>query len=102
VVERGIGKRQRAGVGDLKTKARIAVVALGVLDVGLRKVHAHDTAYFGILNKAGGQAAGPATHIEDAFGGANPGKGDERRRQPAAPSAHLQLVTIAVGGNERG
>jgi len=34
VVERGVRKRQRASVADLKGEARVVVVTLPVLDIG--------------------------------------------------------------------
>ena len=102
MIEGAVGKRQGAGIADLIINPSIAIVAFGMLDIDRRKIDALDAAYSGTLNEACRQAAGSATHVQDAVGGGDPGELDEQRREPSAPSPHLQLVPVAVRRNECG
>ena len=59
--------------------------------------HAAD---LGVLREAETQTAGAAADIQHALRRRYPGEVDEQRREPPAPSAHLQLVAIAIDGDE--
>jgi hypothetical protein len=100
VVVRGVGKRQRACVADLKRQPRITTAVHRVFDVNRGEVETLHAFDLGISGKAGAQASGAATDVEHASAPPDAGEGDEERRKPAAPSSHLPFVAVTISGDE--
>src|ERR1700733_16267686 len=100
MIERGIGKWQRTGVTYPEIQARVAVLALRMVDIGGRKIQPFHAGNPGILCKAEAQTAGTASDVKDAARGHNSAKHDEQWCETAAPSSHLQFVTITIPGYE--
>ena len=97
MVEGGVCKRQRASIADLEVQARVAIAAVGMLDVrrgNIQAVHADDLR---VLCQAETQIAGAAPDIEHPYRPGDPGKTDEQGRKAPAPAPHLQLVAVAIG-----
>jgi hypothetical protein len=100
VVERSIGEWQGTRVSDLEVDAGIVILALRIVDVHLREVQTAHAANPGVLGQAEAETARAAADIQDALGPDYPGEVNEEGCEPTAPPPHLQLVPVAIRGDE--
>lgn len=100
MVEGRIGERQGTRVPDLEVDARVAILALRVVDIHRRKIQAAHAPNLGVPGQTRTETPGAAPDIQHALGPDDPGEVDEQRREAPAPSPHQQLVPIAISGHE--
>ena len=97
-----VGERQRAGVTDLEINSRLSIALPRMLDIDGREVDSADLCHTRRPGKLEREVAGAAADVEHMRRVSNFDEGDEGAGESPAPSAHLQLIAVAIGCNECG
>jgi len=101
-VEALVGIRQRAGVADIESHARITVLASGVFDIDVCEIDALHLLEIEPFDQLEGQPAGAAANVQHGLAIGHADEVEERHGELPAPAAHQHFVAVGVRRLEGG